>query len=294
MARVQDRRYQIAMVSSAQPTHHGSKIDELRKHIRSMGSALVCFSGGIDSALVLAVTAHELKDRALGLTAVSPSLPSEEKAEAERIAQSLDARLEFVKSNELDRPLYAQNGVDRCFHCKTELYDIAERRRVELGLNFILNGTNCDDLGDYRPGLDAARNANVRSPLLELGFSKADVRAAALELGLDIWDKPAAACLSSRIPYGTSVTRERLAQIERFESGLKALGFRQVRVRWHEQIARIELGADELRLALPIRDDIVALGKASGFHYITLDLAGYRTGSHNELLEGKKLKLLGQ
>ena len=294
MAMAQDQRYQIPMVSSAQPTHHGSKIDELRKHIRNMGSALVCFSGGIDSALVLAVTARELKGRALGLTAVSPSLPSEEKAEAERIAQSLDARLEFVQSNELDRPLYAQNGADRCFHCKTELYDIAERRRIELGLNFVLNGTNCDDLGDYRPGLDAARNASVRSPLLELGFSKADVRAAALELGLDIWDKPAAACLASRIPYGTSVTRERLAQIERFESGLKARGFRQVRVRWHEQIARIELGADELRLALPIRHDIVALGKASGFHYITLDLAGYRTGSHNELLEGKKLKLLEQ
>jgi pyridinium-3,5-biscarboxylic acid mononucleotide sulfurtransferase len=291
MAIVRDWRYQIPMVSSA-PNNHGSRLDELCEHIRNLGSALVCFSGGIDSALILAVTARELKERAVGLTAVSPSLPSEEKAEAERIAQSFDARLEFVQSNELDRPLYAQNGEDRCFHCKTELYDIAERKRVELGLNFILNGTNCDDLGDYRPGLDAARNASVRSPLLELGFSKADVRSAALEMGLDIWDKPAAACLASRIPYGTSVTRERLAQIEQFESGLKALGFRQVRVRWHEQIARIEVGIDELHLALSMRDDIVALGKASGFHYITLDLAGYRTGSHNELLQGKKLKLL--
>lgn len=280
------------MVASVSPEFHGSRLRELREHIRGLGSALVCFSGGIDSALILAVAAVELKNRAVGLTAVSPSLPAEEKAEAARIARGLNARLEFVESRELERPLYAKNGEDRCFHCKTELYEIAQRKLVELGFDFILNGTNADDIGDYRPGLDAARNANVRSPLLELGFSKAEVRSAAQELGLDVWDKPAAACLASRIPYGTSVTPERLAQIEQFESGLKALGFRQVRVRWHDRIARIELGLDELHLAIPKRDEIVALGRSSGFHYITLDLAGYRTGSHNELLHGKNLKLL--
>lgn len=282
------------MISSGSAQISDSRLQALRDHIRSMGSLLVCFSGGIDSALILAVAAAELKERAVGLTAVSPSLPEEERVEAARIAKLINANLEFVHSNEIDRPLYVQNGEDRCFHCKTELYEIAERKRLELGLNYIANGTNRDDLGDYRPGLDAAKNARVRSPLLELDFSKADVRRAALALGLDVWDKPAAACLASRIPYGTSVTRERLGQIERFESGLKALGFRQLRVRWHEQIARIELGLDEIDLALPKREEIVAIGKAAGFHYVTLDLAGYRTGSHNELLRGRSLKLIPQ
>jgi len=166
--------------------------------------------------------------------------------------------------------------------------------RAQLGFQYIVNGTNSDDTGDYRPGLVAALNARVRSPLLELGLSKADVRAAAQDLGLDVWDKPAAACLSSRIPYGTSVTKERLQQIDKFESGLKALGFRQVRVRWHDQIARIEVPLKELGLTLEDqnREKIVTMGRECGFHFITLDLAGYRMGSHNELLQGKNLKLL--
>jgi len=269
-----------------------NRLHELREHISTLGSALVCFSGGIDSALILAVAAEQLKHGAIGLTAVSPSLPTAEREEAERLAKSLNAQVRFVESHELDKPLYVQNGGDRCFHCKTELYEIAERVRGELGLKFILNGTNRDDLGDYRPGLVAAKKAQVRSPLLELEFSKSDVRAAALAFGLDVWDKPAAACLASRIPYGTSVTRERLSQVEQFENGLKALGFRQVRVRWHDQIARIEIGVEELDRALPNREKIVEIGKSSGFHYVTLDLAGYRTGSHNELLVGKSLKLV--
>ena len=266
-------------------------LDDLREHIRRLGSVLVCFSGGIDSALILAVAAEQLKERAVGLTAVSASLSATERKEAERLAQSLHATVKFIESHELDNPSYAVNGEDRCFHCKKELNEIAENLRSQRGLNYIHNGTNQDDLGDFRPGLEAARQANVRSPLLDLGFSKSDVRAAALAYGLDVWDKPAAACLASRIPYGTSVTRERLAQIEHFEFGLRAIGFRQVRVRWHERIARIELSVDELALVLPYREEIVRLGKESGFHYITLDLSGYRTGSHNELLMGKSLKL---
>ena len=273
---------------------NGSRLDELRSHVLSLESAIVCFSGGIDSALVLAVANEQLKDRAVGLTAVSASLGEGERAEAERLARGLRAQVEFVETRELENPLYARNADDRCYHCKTELYEIAEQKRLEHGLKFIVNGTNSDDIGDYRPGLAAAKNVNVRSPLLELGLSKSDVRAAALEMGLDIWDKPAAACLASRIPYGTTVTRERLEQIDRFECGLKELGFRQVRVRWHDQIARIEVAITELELVLQAhnREHIVALGRDNGFHFITLDLAGYRTGSHNELLKGKNLKLL--
>ena len=271
-----------------------SRLDDLRQYIRNLGSAVVCFSGGIDSTLVLAVASEQLKDRAIGMTAVSPSLPVGERAEAERLARQLGAEVHFVESHELDRPLYALNAPDRCFHCKTELYELAELKRTQLGLNHIINGTNADDIGDYRPGLLAAQNAQVRSPLLELGLSKSDVRTAAFALGLDVWDKPAAACLSSRIPYGTSVTRDRLTQIDRFESELKAIGFRQVRVRWHDQIARIEVELNDIPRAVsePNRERIVAIGRECGFHFITLDLTGYRTGSHNELLTGKNLKLV--
>ncbi|HEX6275217.1 MAG TPA: ATP-dependent sacrificial sulfur transferase LarE [Polyangiaceae bacterium] len=270
------------------------KLDSLRETVRSLGSVLVCFSGGIDSALVLAVAQKELGDGAVGLTAVSPSLPASERGDAERIARELGARHVFVESHELEREGYAKNGPDRCFHCKSELYDLAETKRVELGLGAIANGTNKDDLGDHRPGLEAARRAGVKSPLLDAGLGKADVRDVARLLELDVWDKPAAACLSSRIPYGTSVTPERLARIGGFEAELRALGLRQVRVRFHDSIARIEVALDELpRLLEPgVRDAALEAGKRHGFRYVTLDLAGYRQGSHNEVLVGRSLRLI--
>jgi uncharacterized protein len=228
------------------------------------------------------------------MTAVSPSLAPSEKDDAARFAGVIGADHRLVESNEIERPGYVENGPDRCFHCKTELYDIAQLKAREWNLSAIANGTNTDDLGDYRPGLQAAKDAGVRSPLLEAGLSKSDVRAIARLLKLEVWDKPAAACLSSRIPYGTSVTRERLTQIAGFEAELKALGLRQVRVRWHEKIARIEVALDELEklLAPGVRPAIVEAGKRHGFSYVTLDLAGYRTGSHNEVLAGRSLKLV--
>jgi uncharacterized protein len=271
-----------------------NQLQRLGALLRDMESVLVCYSGGIDSALVLAVATRELGERAVGMTAVSPSLPASERADAARIAAALGAEHRFVASNELQRPGYVHNGPDRCFHCKTELYDIAAEKQRAWGLRAVVNGTNVDDLGDHRPGLEAARRAGVRSPLVEAAFTKSDIRDAARTLGMETWDKPAAACLSSRIPYGSEVTPERLSQIGGFEADLKALGFRHLRVRWHDTIARIEVGAEDLpRLVAPdVRDAVVAAGKRHGFLYVTVDLAGYRQGSHNEVLSGRSLRVV--
>lgn len=271
-----------------------AQTSELEKLFAEMGSALVCYSGGIDSALVLAVARRALGDRALGLTAVSDSLSASEREDAVRLAASMGAKHLLVESHEIERDGYRKNGPDRCFHCKSELYEIAAEKARELGIAVVVNGTNKDDLGDYRPGLEAAKQAGVRSPLVELGLGKSDVRALAKSLGIDAWDKPAAACLSSRIPYGTSVTRERLAQIEGFESDLRTLGLRQLRVRYHDAIARIEIALDELpRLLAPgVREAALEAGKRHGFRYVTLDLGGYRKGSHNEALVGRSLRLV--
>jgi pyridinium-3,5-biscarboxylic acid mononucleotide sulfurtransferase len=274
------------------------KLSHLRAELKGLGSLIVCFSGGIDSALLLAVAHEQLGDRALGITAVSPSLPESERDESVELARSLGVRHELVESHEIDDPAYVANNADRCFHCKTELYSLSQEEARGRGYEHVAAGIIVDDLGDYRPGLTAAKDHGVRFPLVDAGFRKADVRAVAAHLGLPIWDKPAAACLSSRIAYGTPVTRERLRQIDGLESFLKSLGFLVVRVRYHElkqaagggefSFARIELGRDELaRSTEPsIRDAIVKKGKELGFLFVTVDLAGYRLGSQNEAIQG--------
>jgi pyridinium-3,5-biscarboxylic acid mononucleotide sulfurtransferase len=272
--------------------------DRLRNAFGDAESVLVCYSGGTDSALVLAVAHALLGDRAVGMTAVSPSLAPSERDEAVALAKEIGARHELVASNEIEDESYAKNGADRCFHCKSELYRVAEKKQAEWGLAVTMNGTNTDDLGDYRPGLEAAKLAGVKSPLVEAGLGKAEVRRLASLLGLRVWDKPAAACLSSRLPYGTRVTRERLEQIATFEASLRSLGLRQVRVRWHGlpedrgAFARVEVEKTELPLAFERRDAIVEAGKRAGFLYVTLDLEGYRVGSHNAVLVGKSLRVV--
>jgi uncharacterized protein len=290
------------------PRGDDAHLDRLRDVFVGMKSVLVCFSGGVDSAFVLAVAHEVLGTRAIGMTAVSPSLAPEEKALAIRVAEQIGARHELVPSHEIDDESYLANNPDRCFHCKSELYRLSAAKQAEWSIEYVVNGTNLDDLGDYRPGLEAARQAGARSPLVEAGFHKADVRRAASLVGLSVWDKPAAACLSSRIPYGTRVTRERLAQIAALEEDLHAMGLRQVRVRWHAlggadassatvrvtdgAMARIEVAQTELARAFELRDAIVSAGKQRGYAYVTLDLAGYRVGSHNEVLRGKSLRVV--
>jgi len=229
----------------------------LTQIIAGYRSALVCFSGGVDSTLLLRVAHDVLGDRCVALTAVSITMAASERAAAGELAAGIGARLEVVESHELERPGFAQNPTDRCYHCKAELLEIARPRADALALAEVLIGTNLDDLGDHRPGLAAANERGARHPLVEAGMTKADVRALSRNLGLPTWDKPQLACLSSRFPYGTEITAERLRQVDGFEDALRALGFRQLRVRYHGDVARLEIDSHDMNRALEHRDSTV-------------------------------------
>jgi uncharacterized protein len=262
------------------------KLDRLRAAVRRHPSALVCFSGGVDSTLLLKVALDELGDRCHALTAISDTMARAERDDARRLGVELGlgARHHVVESRELERPGFKQNPTDRCYLCKTELLEIAAPLAGELGLGAIFLGTNVDDLGDHRPGLAAASERGAAHPMVEAELTKADVRALSRHLGLPTWDKPQLACLSSRFPYGTEITPERLLRVDRFEEELRALGFRQLRVRFHDTIARLELDPDEMRRALEpdVRARLLRVGRDLGFTYVAIDLAGYRTGAMNE------------
>jgi uncharacterized protein len=228
-----------------------------------------------------------LGERAVAITSVGPSLPTSELQEAERIAKTIGARHILAESREIHNPDYQRNPNDRCYYCKSDLYSLAAHYQQELGFAYVVDGSTTDDTGDYRPGFRAARECGARSPMLEVGLSKGEIRELAKQMGLDFHDKPASACLASRIPYGTSVTPERLSQVERLETALHQLGLRQLRVRYHHEIARIEVAKDEIETAFAQREAIVREGRAAGFTFVTLDLDGYRTGSLNLLLENR-------
>lgn len=260
------------------------KLARMRERLGELGSALVAFSGGVDSTFVLKVALDVLGPRAVALTAISASVAPEERREAMRLAQLLGARHVVVDSAELDNPSYRRNPTDRCYFCKSELYALCERTRSELGLAAVVDGFNADDTRDHRPGHRAANEAQVHSPLAEAGLTKDEIRALSQAAGLPTWDKPAMPCLASRIPYGTPVTEERLVQVGSAESELRALGLKNFRVRYHGDIARLEVAAEELaRFSdASFRAHVNAALRRHGFTYVALDLEPFRSGRLNE------------
>ena len=256
---------------------------DLHRVLEDTGGAVVAYSGGADSTLVAAVAARTLGDRALAVTAVSPSLPPGELEGARRVAVEIGVRHRAVRTREVEKESYLANGTDRCYHCKSELYGVLARVAEERDFPVVVSGANVDDLGDFRPGLRAAEEHGVRHPLVETGFFKADVREAARSLGIPAWDKPASACLSSRIAFGVRISVEELSKVGRAEKLLRDLGFRQVRVRVHGELARVEVESAEVaRMTEPeVRDRVIEGLKALGYRFVTLDLEGFRSGSMN-------------
>ena len=257
------------------------KLDRTREIVRNLGSVLIAYSGGVDSTLLLKLALEELGDQAIAVLASSPAYPESEQQEARELAATLGAHLVEVTTHEVELDAYQRNNPDRCFHCKEELFDTLEPIQREHGLAFLAYGATADDEGDHRPGHGSAVRRGVRFPLLEAGMGKSEIRAAARQLGLPNWNKPSFACLSSRIPNGTPVTVEALRQIERAESAIKALGFRQVRVRHHGDVARIEVEASEIARLVELRERVVDALRTAGYTFVSVDLEGYATGSLN-------------
>ena len=262
------------------------KYQQLQAIFKEMDRTLIAYSGGVDSALIAKVAQDVLGDRVLAITAISPSLLSEELVEAEEQAASMGIAHEIVETQEMENPNYTSNPINRCYFCKSELHDTLKPLALERGYPYVVDGVNADDLRDYRPGIQAAKERGVRSPLAEVGFSKLEVRELSKQLGLSWWDKPAQPCLSSRFPYGEEITLEKLQRVGRAEIYLRKLGYRNLRVRSEGQTARIELPPEKIQ-EFVINTDLSQVVKAFqnyGFSYVTLDLEGYRSGKLNQVL----------
>ena len=263
------------------------KLARTQASLRELGSVLVAFSAGADSTFLLALAVQVLgRGRVLGAIGVSPSLAGRERESARSLAEHIGVELVEVETGELDNPDYAANPADRCFFCKRDLFQRLISLARARGLATVVSGANADDAGDFRPGLQAGRELGVRNPLMEASLTKADIRQASRALGLSTWDKPAMACLASRIPYGQKITANDLHRVEQAEYAIKDLGFSQVRVRDHQGVARIEVHSSELERILCIRQEIVARLRRIGYIYVSLDLLGFRSGSMNEGLSG--------
>lgn len=263
------------------------KLYILQNILKDMESVVVAFSGGVDSTFLLKVAKDTLKDNVLAVTASSSTFPEREMKEAIAFAKDINVRHMVIRSEELEIDGFSSNPKDRCYYCKKELFSKMQSIARENGFKFVVDGANSDDTGDYRPGMRASRELGVRSPLLEAGFTKKDIRILSKEMGLPTWDKPSFACLSSRVPYGQEITKEKLNMIEMAEQYLLDMGFKQVRVRHHGDIARIEVSPEEREkfFDCDVMDKVALKLKEIGFSYAALDLLGYRTGSMNEVID---------